>query len=210
MTKNDSPTREQFSAYEQMFRHFNTTLFNGRLPNVILNFSRKTKTNGFFAPARWQHTLSMAPSHEISLNPTTLHEREPIAVASTLVHQMVHLWQQEFGKPSRTGYHNKEWAERMESVGLIPSSTGEEGGKRVGQRITHYILKGGVFEIAFKKLPATALLPWVCGSDPVKQKKQAERNKVKYTCPDCEMHVWGKPGLAIQCLDCEVPLTDAE
>jgi hypothetical protein len=29
---------------------------------------------------------------------------------STLVHEMAHLQQNHFGKSSRTGYHNKEWA----------------------------------------------------------------------------------------------------
>jgi hypothetical protein len=36
---------------------------------------------------------------------------------------MVHLWQHHHGKPSRTGYHNKEWATMMKAVGLIPSDT---------------------------------------------------------------------------------------
>lgn len=195
--KADSPTQEQFTAYEQMFEYFNRELFQNKLPAVFLNFSRKTKTNGFFAPERWNK--SKAVKHEISLNPTTLHERKPIAVASTLVHEMVHLWQHEFGKPSRNGYHNQEWASRMELVGLIPSDTGEPDGKRVGQRVTHYILKGGIFEHAFKELPKTALLPWTCNSDPVKEKKAAAKNKVKYTCDHCGCNVWGKPELHITC-----------
>ena len=53
---------------------------------------------------------------------------------STLVHEMTHLQQQHFGKPSRSGYHNKEWGLLMRAVGLIPSSTGEPGGKETGQR----------------------------------------------------------------------------
>ena len=36
----------------------------------------------------------------------------------TLVHEMVHFWQQEFGTPSRRGYHNREWADKMEALGL--------------------------------------------------------------------------------------------
>lgn len=199
--KTDSPTQEQFTAYELMFTHFNKVLFDYKLPAVFLNFSRKTKTNGFFAPQRWNKADAI--KHEISLNPTTLHERKPIAVASTLVHEMCHLWQQEFGKPSRSGYHNQEWAARMESVGLIPSDTGEPNGKRCGQRVTHYILEGGVFEHAFKELPKAALLPWTCGSDPVKQKKATEKNKIKYTCAGCECNVWGKPDLNIVCDDCD-------
>ena len=50
-----SPTKAQFTAYEQMFGFFNRRLFGGVLPACLLNFSRKEKTYGFFAPQRWQH-----------------------------------------------------------------------------------------------------------------------------------------------------------
>lgn len=44
----------------------------------------------------------------------------------TIVHEMVHLWQYEFGKPSHRTYHNKE-ADKM-AIGLMPSNT-DLGGK---------------------------------------------------------------------------------
>jgi hypothetical protein len=47
------PTTEQFATYEAMYRFFNDELFGGRLPSVILNFSRHAGTYGFFAPERW-------------------------------------------------------------------------------------------------------------------------------------------------------------
>ena len=37
------------------------------------------------------------------------------------------------------GYHNAEWASKMESVGLVPSTTGAPGGARVGQAVSHYV-----------------------------------------------------------------------
>ena len=67
---------------------------------------------------------------------------------------MVHLWQHHFGKPSRAGYHNKEWAEKMHAVGLHPSDTGQPGGKETGQQMTHYIAPGGPFQAAFADLDA--------------------------------------------------------
>jgi hypothetical protein len=88
-----SPTKAQFTAYEQMFGFFNRRLFGGGLPACLLNFSRKAKTYGFFAPQRWQHENAKEVRHEISLNPASLRTRKPIDVASTLVHEMVHLWQ---------------------------------------------------------------------------------------------------------------------
>ena len=47
---------------------------------------------------------------------------------------MTHLEQHHFGQPSRNGYHNKQWAELMKSVGLFPSDTAQPGGKETGQR----------------------------------------------------------------------------
>jgi predicted SprT family Zn-dependent metalloprotease len=40
-----------------------------------------------------------------------------------MTNEMAHLEQHHFGKPSRSGYHNKEWAGMMKAVGLIPSDT---------------------------------------------------------------------------------------
>lgn len=195
-----APTPEQFAAYQGMYDFFNRELFTGQLPAVLLNFSRKTpRTLGFFAPQRWDRGDEVA--HEISLNPTTLKYRRPIDVASTLVHEMVHLWQQEYGNPSRTGYHNRQWAEKMEEVGLVPSHTGEPGGRRVGQQMTHYIAERGAFDRAFQRLPPACALPWACSDDEIKRKKRRARNKVKYTCT-CGVNIWGKPKLKVICAEC--------
>src|SRR4051812_7531081 len=111
-----SPTSEQFTAYQALAQQFNERLFGGALPPVLLNFSRKERrTRGFFAPNRWEK--ADRTTHEISLNPQLLKERSPIETAATLVHELCHLWQHVFGTPSRPGYHNREWAEKMEAVG---------------------------------------------------------------------------------------------
>ncbi len=95
------PTEQQFLAYQKIFNYFNDQLFDGQLPDVILNFSRMANTHGFFAPERWEDHQKVR-SHEISLNPHTL-GRSPKEVLATLVHEMCHLWQESFGKPSRSG-----------------------------------------------------------------------------------------------------------
>lgn len=202
MKNKTSHTHEQSTAYQAMFNYFNERLFDGKLPQVILNFSRKGKTFGFFAPNRWQK--GGAEAHEISLNPEHLISREPIHWAGTLVHEMTHLQQQETGKPSRSGYHNSAWAGLMEDVGLIPSTTGQPGGKRTGQKCSHYIQQGGKFEQAFKEMPEEYLLPWLCVAEEKKDKKASSR--VKYACEGCGAQVWGKKELNIMCGDCDLEL----
>lgn len=224
--KPPAPTAEQFRAYQAMYRHFNRTLFGGKLPPILLNFSRHANTLGFFAPDRWEAISGGRLPHEISLNPAHLKGRPSRETASTLVHEMAHLWQQEFGSPSRTGYHNREWADKMETIGLMPSATGLAGGNRVGQSMTHYIVARGAFDKAFKKMPKPCLLPWQSGEGSMRRRPPGgpggegaeggegegsspagpvqSRNKVKYTCGgDCGVNVWGKPDLNLLCGDCD-------
>ena len=40
-----------------------------------------------------------------------------------LAHEMTHLWQFHYGKPSRSGYHNKQQANIMGSMGSMPPDT---------------------------------------------------------------------------------------
>ena len=61
---------------------------------------------------------------------------------------MVHLWQHIFGKPSRGRYHNVQWAKKMKEIGLYPSDTGEAGGKETGDKVSHYIINDGRFDVA--------------------------------------------------------------
>ena len=197
-TKNNTPTGGQFSAYQALYDYFNSRLFGGELPNCLLNFSRKGKNvGGFFAPDRWAKEDEVI--HEISLNPD--HWRnDPEHIISILVHEMAHVWQQEFGKVPRGGYHDKQWGDKMEAIGLMPSNTGKEGGKRTGQQMTHYVIAGGLFEKALQQMPDAIKLPLKAMEIPPKSSKS--KTKTKYTCPSCETNVWGKDNLKITCSEC--------
>ncbi len=58
---------------------------------------------------------------EICLNVKQLHENKPKEVAAILVRVMVHLWQEWYGKSSSKGYYNRQWADKIEETGLIPT-----------------------------------------------------------------------------------------
>jgi predicted SprT family Zn-dependent metalloprotease len=203
-SRKHTPTSEQFTAFQKQFDHFNRALFGGRLPAVLLNFSRKANTYGFFASERWKNADGSS-THEISLNPAYLAERAPEATSSTIVHEMAHLWQHEHGTPSRRGYHNEQWAAKMRELGLMPSSTGKPGGEWVGYKVSHYIIDGGKFENAFRDMPKAYLFPWQSWEPTTRagKAKKAERDRVKYTCPTCNQNVWGKPGMHVVCGDDE-------
>ena len=81
---------------------------------------------------------------------------------STLVHEMVHHWQHFAGTPSPSNAHNRQWAEKMMSLGLHPSSTGLPGGKKTGRSVSHYIIADGPFVPACKDLLKHGFtLPWL-------------------------------------------------
>ena len=138
------PTMQMYSFVQDAYDFFNDKLFAGELPPCLLTLQREKNTMGYFSSNRWQgggkHVV-----HEIALNPAFFITHKPLELMQTLVHEMVHLWQHEFGKPSHRAYHNTEWANKMESIGLMPSDTGEPGGKRTGQRMSDYPIEGGAF-----------------------------------------------------------------
>ena len=138
------PTMQMYSFVQDAYDFFNDKLFAGELPPCLLTLQREKNTMGYFSSNRWQGGGKQVV-HEIALNPAFFITHKPLELMQTLVHEMVHLWQHEFGKPSHRAYHNTEWANKMESIGLMPSDTGEPGGKRTGQRMSDYPIEGGAF-----------------------------------------------------------------
>lgn len=222
---------------------------------------------------------------EIALNPDHFFFGE-VEILQTLGHEMCHQWQHHHGSPSRSGYHNRQWAEMMEKIGLMPSSTGRPGGKKTGQKMGDYVIQNGIFiqvanDLIAKHHPIVQweYLSWeshrlqqiFCISDnqlqvdtslvndlkpgtfitvgqttaivdkidtdnsivdyhqvsgpetfaemveelgeenleafvKVPLHKPKNETRVKYTCPNCEINVWGKPKIKIICGECELSL----
>lgn len=141
--KPDSVTPAQYRALQDAYDFLNRKLFSDALPDVLVTLQRQARSRGYFAPQRFAGRRDESRVHELALNPDAFEGRTDREIVSTLGHEMGHLWQEEFGTPPRRGYHNREWAAKMKEIGLQPSSTGEPGGKEIGQNMTHYIIKGG-------------------------------------------------------------------
>lgn len=137
-----------YALLEEAYQHFNRTLFENRLPACMLTLQRYRNTMGYFSAERWVNA-SGETAHEIALNPAYFARHRVIEVLQTLVHEQVHLWQHLHGNHrSRSGYHNREWAGKMREIGLMPSSTGETGGRQTGQTMSDYPVAGGPFVAA--------------------------------------------------------------
>ena len=218
-------TTIQFKTLDDLYRFYNQAIFGGTLSDCIVNMSRHGGAYGFFAANRWRgENEAKKIIHEISINPDFMN-REDIEWHSTLVHEMCHLWQEDFGKSSRGGYHNRQWADKMVQVGLMPTDTGEPGGKQTGQYDTHYIIPAGRIEQVIKTLsredlhnhrlrykPTLAALsakPVRIGSsggddggDPEAGAGGDDESRSglrkKFTC-GCVCNLWGMSGLLLKC-----------
>lgn len=147
-----NPTGTFYGLLSQAFDHFNGRLFGSTLPRCMLTLQRSRNTMGYFSPERWVDGQGLK-AHEIALNPAYFARHRVIDVLQTLVHEQCHLWQHVHGaQKSRPGYHNREWSEKMEAIGLVPSSTGLPGGRSTGQLMSDYPMPDGRFLAACYEL----------------------------------------------------------
>ena len=208
---------EQYVTLETAYRWLNCECFEGRLPGAVLTLQRHHLAYGYYAPKRFAGKTPEAGSttaDEIALNPDEF-ARSDIEVFATLLHELCHQWQNCFGSPSRSGYHNEEWARKMLEVGLIPSSTGKPGGKSTGQHMGHYINPDGKFAVAFatKLFRVEWVDKWRTTNEPLipgtpepgkpAKGKKYPTSKQKFSCPSCGLNAWAKPSAKLVCGTCE-------
>ena len=202
------PTKETYERLQQAHEHFNKALFGGTLRNALITFQRRKGSFGYFAGARFQNDAGQQ-ADEIALNPMHFASRSQRDILGTLVHEMAHQWQRHWGQPGRGRYHNKEWAEKMKSIGLQPSDTGVEGGKETGETLGHYIISGGPFDVAAARLlgkgfaltwkDAPQLSDQATGESAAEPATPKSGKRVRYCCPDCDLKAWAKHDVRLLC-----------
>lgn len=175
----------------------------GRLPDPVISFDNLRNHNTLAA-----YTLVRNPQgllYEITFN-TEQYEDDrqdgkvvkrwsfgKWAQLETLLHEQIHLWQQNFGsdpvKPGRP-YHNKEFVDKCESLGLHPMPG-------VG---CHTRLADGLFALLMKELgvepPDMTEKPVDLDEDWFKwfldslgKRRKGTSTLHKWTCPECGMKV---------------------
>jgi predicted SprT family Zn-dependent metalloprotease len=194
-----TPTHKTYTGLDDAFAYFNKRLFADRLPHCLITVRRHQGEYGYFSAERFSSRDGREITDEIALNAKHFKQRSQREILSTLVHEMVHQEQKHFGKPSRNGYHNKEWSHWMERIGLMPSATGAPGGKRTGQRMTHYIIRGGPFDRAFRGRKFRDLY-----FDRIDERDDARaKRKSVYTCPNCDAKTYAnRPDMFLIHGDC--------
>lgn len=151
MNNDNNPTMQTYKPLYNLIDAINNKFFDGKLPPVLLTLQRQPKVFGYMSKDRFVNNKGQT-THELAVNPDYFPIFPLPELMQTIAHELVHLNQMMYGKPSRNGYHNKEFAQMMESIGLMASSTGKEGGKKTGQKMADYIIKGGKFEKFCKEM----------------------------------------------------------
>jgi predicted SprT family Zn-dependent metalloprotease len=207
-----SVTGTEYLTLQQAFDYFNTNLFfeafGNLLPPCLITYQRDRTHYGYFTPARFQHRREPhVRTDEIALNPDGFYGRSDKEILGTLVHEMTHLHQHEYGKPGRGRYHNQEWAEMMETIGLMPSATGQPRGQKTGERVSHYVLPSGLFNQVVQELFKAGLaLHWQSGvatSTGGQVVRRVSRNKTTFHCGHCGLRAWAKPTAQLICGACQ-------
>lgn len=221
------PTEHTYGQLQRAYQHFNQTLFDDQLPGCLFTLQREKRTYGYFSSRRFVHRSGHEVTDEIAINPSYFAVVPLKEVMQTIVHEMVHLWQFHHGNPGRRGYHNQEWADKMQAIGLMPSSTGQPGGKTTGEKMADYAIAGGRFEQACQSLVDDGFgLDWLDRFPPLEatipglrtlERPQGDlaqalvvavattpqpsnkSNRLKFKCPSCGAQAWGKPDLKLLC-----------
>ena len=204
-------TAQEYNNLAHAFAHFNKELFNGELPDCLITLKRdQPKRLGHYQSMVVRNRTDHRATDEISLNLVSFPSRSDIEILSTLVHEMVHLWQEHLADAPRKAYHDKQWGRKMKEIGLYPSSTSAPGGKETGQQMSHYIIPDHLFDTACQALLASGYkLNWQMEIEQP-EGKEKKKTRLKFTCPACEQKAWAKPGARLVCADCMETLEPEE
>lgn len=189
---------KQITKYLNAFKLLNEHFFNNSLSVPILSMVRKNGAKGYFKANSFLSKKDEEVLSEIALNPEVF-VRDDKEILSTLLHEMCHLWQFQFGEPSGGNYHNKEFHTKMLECGLETYDINTN--KVVGSHITHRIVIDGKFDLFYKKYIKDDIFI-IKTEAKVKLISDTKKNKTTYNCDNCNLKLWGKPGMVIYCGEC--------
>lgn len=214
-----TPTVLTAADHDHAYDFFNAALFSTSLPRCLITISSRRRSVGYFRPSYFTDSTSgeqRGHLDEIGMNPEYYADLRDYL--STLVHEMVHLEQANFGKPGKGAHHNRAWAGRMVDLGLPPFNI-RHPEKMIGERIDHTIQEGGPFDLAYQELlKGGYTVRWIPLPDPALEaaelpseeerdaqirKKRKKASKTPYDFPGCDLRAWAKPGARLMCADCQ-------
>ena len=199
---------------EKMFRTLNSKYFDGRLEEPIITVQSTPRAYGHITVGKsWRK--GQEHRHELNIGAGTL-DRPIESIVSTLLHEMVHLWNLQTGVKdcSRGGtYHNKRFKQAAEERDLIISYDGTIGWSitEPSDRLLEFIIEQGWCDIQMNRIE-WQYIPTGVGTDnktgtatPTTTGKPSHTRK--YQCPCCGNSVRATKQVNIMCIDCNEIMT---
>ncbi|MGD9644344.1 MAG: SprT-like domain-containing protein [Pirellulales bacterium] len=140
--------------------------FRLRIPEVSLSVDwLRCRRLGHFRPGHNGFGLK----GEIAINRRHLEDRDFWQVLGTLLHELLHAWQQEHGKAGKHNYHNKEFREKAREFGLSVDRRGYtdyEPHSPLMELLSQYGVNAPEFPprglVRLAAQGSSKLKPWVC------------------------------------------------
>jgi hypothetical protein len=199
------------SSWNFSFSHFNERLFDGELPHPLFTYTRLTCV----VQLRWEYYADRdgRRAHGLAFNAARLKTLTDEERLSVLVYGMAQMKRYLTLPRPTDGYCDAGLARIMSDVGLIPSSTGEQGGAKTGYRMGYIIEPGGPFDAACRDLLATGFtikyiekagLANVGEAEAKRMRKNG--SKTKFSCSECKQNAWAKHTAKLKCGACDLAM----
>lgn len=161
---------------ERLYDLFSYLLPNCDRPVITIQTRGKKNALGWMAPNRWQNGDPDKPVNEINISAEDL-KGSPLAIAETLIHEMVHHFNQRNGIKDCSGsqYHNKKFRDAAQAAGLLVEEMAPYGWARtsLGPDLLEKCKAADIDAEAFSLFRRE------------KAGKKSTNRQRKYTCPDC-------------------------
>jgi hypothetical protein len=157
------------------------------IPQIVLSIDRLAANR--YAQFRGGHN-GLGLRGEITINSRYLSNREPWQVLGTLLHELLHGWQQAHGVVGRRNHHNIEFRDKAWTLGLIIDRRGVTGYRADSE---------------FKRLLAAHDVETPSTADVPKRPPMKGSSKLKKWCCGCRPPVNVRvavPNFRARCLDC--------
>ena len=184
---------------ENYFELFNKKFFGGELLKPVITVSPDTSSGAYGWCTSWKVWADQeeeAKENEgfYEINMCAEYLARPFEeTAGTLLHEMVHLYNQQHNikDTSRSGnYHNKEFKKAAEAHGLTVEKDATYGWCRtkLDKEALEYVnsLKANKFDIHRKMVSS----------------KAAKQSSRRYVCPCCGLIIRATKEVRISCMDC--------
>ena len=174
-----------------------------RLPDPVISFNNLRNQNTLAAytlarnPQGLLYEITMNTQHYVDKEVDGKHEKAwsfgRWAQLETLLHEQVHLWQQNFGEnPVRPGrsHHNKEFVSKCEGIGLHPMPNIGCHTKLADGSFALVMKELGIEPPSFTEKPIDLSIDWFKWFlDKQGKRRKGQSSLKKWTCPECGLNV---------------------